>query len=130
MNADPPPDDAGFTLVEVLVAFIITALSLSVILTAVGLSSRSQRLVEARTRASLAAQSELDRIIAGRLVLGEKRWQGPDGNSYVVAVQPMSRRSTRADVTLQPVTVALTVRGADGALLVTLNSVGFAEAQP
>ena len=77
----PPADDAGFTLLEVLVAFVIAALALGVLFEGAVGSLRSTR-VSARTEEALArARSHLATVGHG-VALRPTTQEGDDGSSY------------------------------------------------
>jgi general secretion pathway protein I len=98
----PPQRVAGFTLLEVLIAFVILALSLGAVYQAFGIGARNARAAEAYTVAVLLAESQLaaagieQPLSAGHTQgnFGRFRWQqvvslaGPsaDGNTGIVRV--------------------------------------------
>jgi general secretion pathway protein I len=68
-----PPREAGFTLIEVLVALAIIAVAMSAAVRVAGLMTQSNGLLRDKSIALLAAQSRLAELrLEGRLPLGAK----------------------------------------------------------
>lgn len=71
-------DQRGFTLVETVIAFAILAVTLTALLQAIGSSLRAIDSAALHNRAVLAAQSQLDRIIALKKVPGVREGRIPN----------------------------------------------------
>ena len=80
---------AGFTLLEVLVAFTILAVALGTLVSAFGGSSRSMTAAAEMTLLSMEARSLVDRVGAD-LALGDGEVTGntPSGWDWTVRIQP------------------------------------------
>jgi general secretion pathway protein I len=72
--------DRGFTLIEVMVALVITLISLEVLFGGVAGSLRAARSTSVWDRAISRAESRLASVSDPALVLGER--QGDDGDGY------------------------------------------------
>ena len=81
--------NGGFTLLEVLVAFTVLAISLGVLFEIFSTGMRASRSAEEYTRATLLAESKLATIgITGALEEGESSGEYEDGYAWRVAVRP------------------------------------------
>ncbi len=79
----------GFTLIEVLVAFIVLAISLGALFQIFSTGMRASRSAEEYTRATLLAESKLAAIgITGALEEGETTGEYEDGYHWRVAIRP------------------------------------------
>ncbi len=79
----------GFTLLEVLVAFVVLAISLGVLFEIFSTGMRAQHSAEEYTRATLLAESKLAAIgITGALEEGETTGEYEDGYHWRVAIRP------------------------------------------
>ncbi len=79
----------GFTLLEVLVAFTVLAISLGVLFEIFSTGMRASRSAEEYTRATLLAESKLAAIgIEGALEEGETTGAFGDGYNWRVAIRP------------------------------------------
>ena len=78
----------GFTLIEVLVAFIVLAISLGALFQIFSTGMRASRSAEEYTRATLLAESRLAAIgITGALEEGETAGEYEDGYNWRVAIR-------------------------------------------
>jgi general secretion pathway protein I len=87
-------DEAGFTLLEVIIAFIIAALALGALYQAALMGPRSAQLASRYEQAVSRARSRL--VIAGHGdVLAPGDWQGDDGGGFAwrLRVVPVSATS-------------------------------------
>jgi general secretion pathway protein I len=73
-------NDQGFTLIEVMVALVITLVALEVLFSTVGSSLRIARTTSVWDRVISRAESRLASVSDPALVLGER--QGDDGDGY------------------------------------------------
>lgn len=101
----------GFTLVEVLVAFVILALSLGGLLQVFGTGLRSSRVSESYGIASLLAQSRLATVgIVAPISVGETEGQFDDRFRWRVAVRPYEEDGLElGSPTLPPYEVIVTI---------------------
>ncbi len=81
MPSPPPADDAGFTLLEVLVAFVIAALALGVLFEGAVEGLRSTRVADRTEEALTRARSHLATIGHG-VTLRPTTQEGEDGTSF------------------------------------------------
>ena len=81
MPSRPPPADAGFTLLEVLVAFVIAALALGVLFEGAVEGIRSTRIGDQAEEALSRARSHLATVGHG-VTLAPTTQEGNDGSSY------------------------------------------------
>ncbi|HLH91731.1 MAG TPA: prepilin-type N-terminal cleavage/methylation domain-containing protein [Xanthobacteraceae bacterium] len=106
----------GFTLVEVVVALAILALSGSVIFGAIGNALWSVREANSTARAGLLAQSLLARIGADLpLRTGETAGEFPQGFSWRVNLQPYGDANDRAQWPIGAYAVTVEILWRDGA---------------
>jgi general secretion pathway protein I len=121
----------GFTLIEVMVAFVILALSLAAILPALSGSLGGARAASDRLIAAAYAQSLLDGIGAGgRVAEGEFRsaLERP-GLSSLITVRPLDEGSGKPDVPrLYEVSARVAWRAGGGERAVTLVTTRYARA--
>lgn len=83
------PDD-GFTLIEVLVAFLVVALGLTTLYTALAGHSRQTFEADLRERAMAQMQSQLDAIgVSVPLEPGTSRGTYPGGLAWRLAIAPL-----------------------------------------
>jgi type II secretory pathway pseudopilin PulG len=97
-----PPDphlgpDAGFGLIEALIAFSILVISLSVLYSGLGLSANGERKAQLMREAATVAQQQID-LLALEPVLqaGVKSGMSQDGYAWKLTIEPKS--STRPSV--------------------------------
>ncbi len=81
MPRSPPADDAGFTLLEVLVAFVIAALALGVLFEGAVGGLRSTRVSDRTEEALARARSHLATVGHG-VALRPTTQEGDDGSAY------------------------------------------------
>lgn len=120
----PPNDHAGFTLLEVLVALIVLALLLGAFAQIMQTGLRQSRTVEARTTATMLAQSRLAAVgIELPLAVGEAWGETEDGLAWRTAielVEPPTESQPLAAYAVQ-VTVAWSPAPGDQVTLTTLR---------
>lgn len=105
----------GFTLVEVVVALGILALSASVIFGSIGNGLWSVREANGLARAGLLAQSLLARIGADLpLRTGETEGQFPQGFAWRVSLQPFGEANDRAQWPIGAYAVTVEILWRDG----------------
>ena len=80
-----PPDrqvgSGGFTLLEVMIAFLIASLALGAIAAGVSTALQASRTASRYEEATVRAQSRLEETVhGGRLMPGQ--WEGDDGGGY------------------------------------------------
>jgi general secretion pathway protein I len=114
--ACPAPGEAGFSLVEALVALAITAAAVSAFLTTLGQDAMLEGAASRRTLAVMVARSALDRAMGG-----DDTPSGRDqGLGWQVARQPHGLADPLDRVPLEDVVVTVS---SDGKTLVTLKTV-------
>jgi len=107
--------DAGFTLMEVLVALAILSLSLGVLFAAFSQSldraHRNQRDMKAR----LLAQALLEgTVVPGQVRLGQTHGETADGLFWTLDVRPFGTTDDRSSLRSWPVKVTANVMWQDG----------------
>jgi general secretion pathway protein I len=122
--------DDGFTLVEVLVAFVILALALSGVYAGLGNSAGTLREMRLRNATAAESQAHLDRLVAGPLAAGETTGRYSNGVAWQVSVTPLHRSSTRTEPALSPARVSLTARDHSGRPLVSLDTIAMIVSSP
>ncbi|MFM9827778.1 MAG: prepilin-type N-terminal cleavage/methylation domain-containing protein [Sphingomonas sp.] len=115
--------EAGFTLVETVIAIAIIAAMLGATMQAVVANARASRMVEDRRVATLVAQSELSAAAAAANTGLLEAHGATSGVAWRVRIAPFSGR--HALPRLEEVTVDAG-RGAAGAPLVTLKTLRIA----
>jgi prepilin-type N-terminal cleavage/methylation domain-containing protein len=121
--------DAGYTLVEVLVAFAVASLALTAIYASLGTSTRAIRAAEMRERVVQDAQSLFDTLVqtppatdtAGTLA---------SGATWSATFTALPRYSRAPELTSGPVALVMTVRDRSGRTLLTLEGVTFRAVTP
>ncbi len=94
----------GFTLLEVLVAFTVLAISLGVLFEIFSTGMRASRSAEEYTRATLLAESKLAAIgIEGTLEEGETTGEYGDGYAWRVAIRPYRLDEAEAEGVAPPI---------------------------
>jgi general secretion pathway protein I len=112
----PAPGEAGFSLVEALVALAITAAAVTAFLTTLGQDAKLEGAASRRSLAVMVARSALDRAMGG-----DDTPTGRDqGLGWQVAHQPHGLADPLDRVPLEDVVVTVS---SDGKTLVTLKSV-------
>jgi general secretion pathway protein I len=136
MNESPSPAgtprrrgrQAGFTLIEIVVALAILAVALGALFQAFSTGLRATTVADRQAAAVILAQSLLERI--GQdipLAAGERAGVSDDGLRWSIAVAPapLIAPERRADSPLLPFDVVVTV-AADGARPLTLATLRLA----
>ncbi len=83
------PPSGGFTLIEVLVAFAVLAVSLGVVFQIFSTGTRASRAAEAYTHATLLAESKLAAVgVEEPLEEGERTGEFDNGFRWRLAVRP------------------------------------------
>ncbi len=96
--------NGGFTLLEVLVAFTVLAISLGVLFEIFSTGMRASRSAEEFTRATLLAESRLATIgIEQELEEGESTGESEDGYAWRVAVRPYRLDGAEAEGVPPPI---------------------------
>lgn len=86
-----PRKEAGFTLIEVLVALAIIAVAMSAAVRVAGLMTQSNGLLRDKSVALLAAQSRMAELrLEGRLTLGMKAFECDQGRLLLRCEQTIS----------------------------------------
>jgi len=120
--------DGGFTLIEVLVAFAIVAVTLTALLQVFSTSLGSITTVERRAEATLLARSALDAVgVEIPLVAGERSADAGQGYALRLRIAPSATLAPLADAggSLVPYEVAATVSWERGGSL-TLTTLRLA----
>ncbi|MFG1479815.1 prepilin-type N-terminal cleavage/methylation domain-containing protein [Xanthobacter sp. V4C-4] len=108
---------AGFTLVEVLVAVAVTAAALAAIGLVVASNARATRALERRA-ALLETARAVEAGLPPRRQLKEGRTDGAiGGHAWRVDVRPLDMGEVPSDVKFVPHHVLIRVRGPDGAMV-------------
>ncbi len=120
MNARP----RGFTLIEVVVAFAILALSLAALYHSFALTLRAGTRIEQRERALLVGQSLLARVGRDlRLEVGRQQGRTADGLQWTIEISPFPSAKPDLAWRVPAFAVAVSVSwGARDAQHITLNS--------
>lgn len=136
MENKRPAAQAGFTLLEVLVAFIILGLAAGAVMTAFGSGALKVAQAENERRAALAARSVL--ALAGSgipLEAGTQQGTMPDGTRWRMIIRPYEAQPAEGggdDV--PPVTVAyrvdVAVEPTSGAMPVSITSLRLKPGAP
>lgn len=87
------PIEAGFTLVEVLVAFAVTAVTLGMIFAGVQLATSRERAVAEQAEAARIARSQIERFVAAPYVEGTR--EGEEGHLRWRAEERSAMRDPR-----------------------------------
>lgn len=117
----PSSSEAGFTLIEVLIALAVTASVLGAIGTTIATTVRGSRAIQDRLAASGIAESLLSGM-SDRSAVRPGRTSGEtSGYRWAIDVAPI-RQGTAANGNWEPCSVAIEVR-ATGAPLVRIASV-------
>lgn len=111
------PAEAGFTLVEVLVALVVSGLSLAMIFAAVGLASSRERVVREQARALSFATSTAERFMAAPFDEGRREGSIEDLNWRTDESAMM--RDPRGLMVLAGITIE--VHNRDGQRLIRLH---------
>ena len=102
-------DDAGFSLVEAIVALAILALAATAFQVGLGIGSRAIRTVDMHRAAMAVARSELEMVGLGvPLEDGRRSGRTPDGFDWVVEQRARGQKSSRGRMTPYWVTVTVT----------------------
>ena len=136
----PSKSMAGFTLLEVLIAFIIAALAISEVMQAVGISLASSRAAAHYQEAVSRAHSRLDVAMHG-MALAPADTQGDDGGGFhwhlrvtpaastIRQLPGLARRSATA-ITLYAVSVTISWPDGHSTREFRLESAQLAETRP
>ncbi|MCG8504410.1 MAG: prepilin-type N-terminal cleavage/methylation domain-containing protein [Sphingomonadales bacterium] len=125
------PGEQGFTLVEVLVAFAILALSLTVLYQLFGDSIGQTKRSDVRREALLIARSKLAEVSTLRpIVLGETTGDAGAEFTWQARIRPSDQADEDRSSAWQlyDIEVAVRATGATSAPLVTLKTQRLAEA--
>lgn len=144
----PPPRQAGFTLLEVLVAFIIAALALGIMFDGVVAGMRSASVAAHTERAVAMARSRLAAVqvavgSGAARTMAEQDGDEGEGFRYSVRVRPAARITLPADpdaptgagisapqATLYSISVAISWKSDGGIRQVRLDSAKLVVAAP
>ncbi len=119
---DPP--DAGFTLIEVLIAFATATLGIVVLYSALAGSQRQAAVADLRERTLAQAQSQLDAVgISAPLSPGVTRGIYPNGVNWRMTVTPIGRQEPTEKGATLPMQVVLEAFDAGGHAIVRLKTV-------
>ena len=119
----------GFTLLEVLIAFLIASLGLGALIAGVSTALQASRTAARYEEATVRAQSRLEETVhGGRLMPGH--WEGDDGGGYRWRVQiapapgvaPLAGDPSGAEPMLYAVSVAITWKDGPRAREVRLDT--------
>jgi len=127
MNSVGPENRNGFTLVEVLVAFVILALSATVIMNILSSGTRSADRTHDQREALIIARSTLDRVGAELpLATGETSGETDGGYRWRLSILPYQEPGQEHKPTARPFKVTVTVSWGSGGqersvTLTTLN---------
>ena len=114
-----PTRNSGFTLIEVLISFVILALVLGVVFRSLSTGLSHERTAELATARVLEARSILDRLGAD-LPLEEGLAEGElaTGEAWTLTVSPYEVNNNtdkaRPEETLKAYLAVITIQGADG----------------
>lgn len=115
--APPAPDEAGFSLVEALVALAVIAATVSAFLATLGQDAQLEGAASRRSQAVMVARSALDRAMGG-----DNTPAGRDqGLGWQVARQPHGLSDSLDRVKLEDVVVTVSSDGVTP--IVTLKSI-------
>ena len=132
MKRGPMRQQAGFSLLEVLVAFAILALSLGVLLQIFSQALNTTSLGEHYSRAVALAEAKLAAVgLDVPLEAGEYGGEPEDGMDWIIAIEPYQPQDWLAeDPPLQPyrVTVVVSWPGLRGTRRVNLSTLRLGEA--
>ncbi|MFO1187427.1 MAG: prepilin-type N-terminal cleavage/methylation domain-containing protein [Alphaproteobacteria bacterium] len=122
-----PAGEAGFTLLESVVAAAILALALGAFFAASSNALHTASAIAKRTEAMLEARSLLDRL-GTELPLASGRFEGetPAGRAYRLDIAPI--RDPQAKLGAFEVHLVLRARAKDPAALASLSTIRVAEA--
>jgi general secretion pathway protein I len=111
-----PDEESGFTIVEVLVALLVLALSLSVLFDIISISLGRVGNAEKLTEATLVAQSVLARVGADMpLQEGETAGRYDNGLRWRVHVKPFGDAADRQAWPVTPYEISAEILWAEGA---------------
>jgi prepilin-type N-terminal cleavage/methylation domain-containing protein len=122
--------EAGFTLIEVLVAFVILSVALMGLYDTLGVSYRSANATRVQEEAVAVGRSQLDRI--GRdipITVGALTGQLSDGSTWRIEIAPRDAASSQLRL-YQRFLVTYEAHTTDGRRLVQLTSFRVARAAP
>lgn len=124
------PSDAGFTLIEVLVAFATATLGIVVLYSTLAGYQRQAAAADMRERILAQAQSQLDAVgISTPLSPGVTGGVYPNGASWRMTVAPIGRQELSPKGSGVPMQVVLETFDAGGHAIVRLKTVAIG-AQP
>jgi general secretion pathway protein I len=123
--------DDGFTLIEVLVAFMIVALGLTMLYTALAGHSRQTYEADLRERAMAHVLSQLDAIgVSAPLEPGTSRGTYPGGLSWQLSVAPLDGPVLALPRQPEPLRVVLEAFDRSGRRIAVLRSIKLRITQP
>lgn len=111
------PHEAGFTLIEVLVAFVVSAVTLGMIFAAVQLAASRERTVAEQAAALRLARTQIEQFIAAPYAQGTR--EGSDGALRWSAEERAAMRDPRGLMVLAE--LRLDVRNARGQRLIRIT---------
>ena len=111
------PHEAGFTLIEVLVAFVVSAVTLGMIFAAVQLAASRERVVAEQAAALRLARNQIEQFIAAPYAHGAR--EGSEGALRWSAEERAAMRDPRGLMVLAE--LRLDVRNARGQRLISIT---------
>lgn len=111
------PNEAGFTLIEVLVAFVVSAVTLGMIFAAVQLAASRERAVAEQAAALRLARTQIEQFIAAPYAQGTR--EGSDGALLWSAEERAAMRDPRGLMVLAE--LRLDVHNARGQRLISVT---------
>jgi prepilin-type N-terminal cleavage/methylation domain-containing protein len=116
-------DDAGFTLLEVLVAFAVASLGVVTVYTALGFHWRNVAQFSLQGEALALVQSHLDTIgVSDQPVPGRASGSYPNGLRWQMTVVPMQGADSVTDSAVTPAAIVIEARDRRGKVLAHLKS--------
>jgi prepilin-type N-terminal cleavage/methylation domain-containing protein len=123
--------DDGFTLIETLVALVLTSLVLAALYATLGGGMRRLAEFNRREITVAYAQSHLDRLVSSRsLQAGESTGTYPDLTNWRLSARRLATSGTFEDISAQPFHVTLEVATPEGRPLMRIETVALSEGTP